>query len=414
MKFCDVVQFYSPLGGGVRRYLDDKIRYLAGKADVSHTVIVPSHRNAVDSALNSKMIEIKSLRLVGSLSYRMLLNRSRIMSVIDQERPDLIEVGDPYRSAWITLEAAQRHNIPVAAFYHSDFPRALGRTIRRFCSPPMERMLSNVVQRYIVNLYNRMSVTVVASRRLQRVLIECGIPRVVCIPLGTDVSVFCPNPDGMQLREELGLPPNARLLLYIGRLAREKNIRRLIDMMDVLNGDPSSEKTSRLLLVGDGELRGFVEKTISHRSDVIWRQYCKSREKLTAYYSAADLFVHAGNVETFGITSLEAQACGLRVLAVKGGGLDDTVAGESPCIMAASTSGVDLARGVLEAEAAEQPGDSERRRRRMIDSFSIQTTFDRLFALYRHILENRVVDEFRYSEDSCSENESQHPTVLTG
>ncbi|MGC9328046.1 MAG: glycosyltransferase, partial [Candidatus Hinthialibacter sp.] len=308
MKFCDVVQFYSPLGGGVRRYLDDKIRYLARKPDISHTVIVPSHRNAVDFTLSSKMIEIKSMRLVGSLSYRMLLSRSRILSVIDQEQPDLIEVGDPYRSAWITLEAAQRCNIPVAAFYHSDFPRALGRTIRRFCSPPMERMLSNAVQRYIVNLYNRMSVTVVAGRRLQRVLTECGIQRVVCIPLGTDVSVFCPNPNKIQLRKELDLPPDARLLLFIGRLAREKNIRRLIDMMDVLNENPSSGKPYHLLLVGDGELRGFVEKTISQRKDVIWRQYCQSRETLTDYYNAADLFVHAGAVETFGITSLEAQA----------------------------------------------------------------------------------------------------------
>ena len=41
MKFCDVVQFYSPLGGGVRRYLDDKMRYLAQKPDCEHTVIAP-------------------------------------------------------------------------------------------------------------------------------------------------------------------------------------------------------------------------------------------------------------------------------------------------------------------------------------------------------------------------------------
>lgn len=410
MKLCDVVQFYSPLGGGVRRYLNDKMRYLAEQPDAEHVVIVPSERNAEERAHNSKLIEIKSLRLIGSLSYRMLLNRSRILSIIDRERPDLIEVDAPYRSAWIALEAARRLGIPATAFYHSDFPRALGRTIRRFCSPPVERMLSNAVHKYIVNLYNRMSATVVASRRLQRVLTDCGIQRAVCIPLGTDVSVFRPNEDGAAIREELGLTRDDRLLLYVGRLAREKNIRSLIGLMDELARD---SRRSHLLLVGDGELRGCVESAVGQRSDITWRRYCKSCEKLTAYYSAADLFVHAGTYETFGITSLEAQACGTRVLAVRDGGLDDTLIGESPCIMADSSAPADLAKGVLAVDAASGAAAPEERRQRMVRMFSIQTTFHRLFALYQHILENRPVEEYVYPDEYPCEDEYRYPAVLS-
>jgi len=413
MKFCDVVQFYSPLGDGVRRYLDDKMRYLAGCPDIEHIVIVPSDRNTVQTVYQSKLIGIQSMRLLGSLSYRMLLNRSRILSIVDDERPDLIEVGDPYRSAWIALEAARRHGIPVAAFYHSDFPRALGRTIRRFCSPAVERILSNAIQRYIVNLYNRMSVTVVASRRLQNVLTECGIQRVVCIPLGTDVSVFRPNPAGEAVRRELGLQSEDRLLLYVGRLAREKNIRCLSGMMEELSRRASPTRRYHLLLVGDGELRGFVEKTVSQRRDVSWRQYSNSSEELTAYYTAADLFVHAGIYETFGITSLEAQACGTRVLAVRGGGLDDTVAGESPCIMAESFSPADLAQGVLQAEAADCSAFPEERRLRIVRQFSIQTTLRRLFALYRLILDGRPVEEFTDPEESPCDDVYRYSAILT-
>lgn len=410
MKICDLVQFYSPLGGGVRRYLEDKMRYLVEQPDSEHTVIVPSHRTAVETVYNSKLIEIKSLRLIGSLSYRMLLNRPRILSIIDRERPDLIEVGDPYRSAWIALEAAKRSGIPVTSFYHSDFPRALGRTIRRFCSPPVERMLSNAVHKYIVKLYNRMNATVVASRRLQKVLTDCGIQRVVCIPLGTDVSVFRPNEDGASIREELGLSKDDRLLLYVGRLAREKNIRSLIGMMGELAHD---SRRSHLLLVGDGELRGCVEKAVAQRPDITWRQYCKSREKLTAYYSAADLFVHAGTYETFGITSLEAQACGTRVLAVRNGGLDDTLIGETPCIMADSASPNDLAQGVRSMDEISSLVTPEERRQRMIRLFSIQTTFHRLFALYQHILEDRPVEEYTYPDEYLCEDEYRYPAVLT-
>ncbi len=413
MKLCDVVQFYSPLGGGVRRYLEDKMRYLSERPEIAHTVIVPSHRNAVVTNLESKMFEVRSLRLIGSISYRMLLNRPRMLSIIDQERPDLIEVGDPYRSAWITLEAAQRHRIPVAAFYHSDFPRALGRTIRRFCSPAIERMLSNAVQRYIVNLYNRMSVTVVASRHLQRVLMDCGIQRVVCIPLGTNVSVFAPNPGGVEIRKNLGIAANDVLLLYVGRLAREKNIRSLVGMMDELDRQPIAHRPVHLLMVGDGELREYVKKEVAQRRNILWHQYCTSSEALTAYYSAADLYVHAGTYETFGITSLEAQACGTRVLAVRGGGLDESVMGEPNSVMADSSNPADLARGVLQSMRVEPFASKEDRRQRIVNRFSIQMTFHRLFALYEHILEKRPVDEYVYPDESLQEDEYRYSTLLT-
>ncbi len=395
MKLCDVVQFYSPLGGGVRRYLDDKMQYIAQQNDIQHTAIVPSHQNAQDIQYKSKLIEIKSMRLIGSQSYRMLLNRPRIFSILDQEQPDIIEVGDPYRSAWISLEGARRHQIPIAAFYHSDFPRALGRTIKRFCGSGIESILSKCIHSYIVNLYNQMSVTIVASRRLQKILTECGIKRVVCIPLGTDITVFQPNQEKQSIREELGLNENDRLLLFIGRLAREKNIHNLIGMIDILSTHTSkTNRKTKLLLVGDGELREMVQKTVQQRDDLVWHGYCKSSKKLTEYYNAADLFVHAGTYETFGITSLEAQACGTRVLAIRGGGLDDTVQGETPLIMADSPSPADLAHCVGKIEQIESQSSKEQRRLRIVRQFSIQTTFDHIFTLYRHILAGYPVEEY--------------------
>ncbi len=413
MKLCDVVQFYSPLGGGVRRYLDDKMQYIANHNDIQHDVIVPSHQNAIDILYDSRLIEIKSMRLIGSLSYRMLLNRSRILSILDQEQPDIIEVGDPYRSAWISLEGARLHQIPIAAFYHSDFPRALGRTIQRFCGTSVERILSNCIQRYIVNLYNQMSVTIVASQRLQKILTECGIKRIVCIPLGTDISVFQPDLENQSIREELGLNENDRLLLYIGRLAREKNIHSLIGMMDQLSDHPcKTNRQTKLLLVGDGELRGMVQKAVQERNDIEWHGYCQSSKKLAAYYNAADLFVHAGTYETFGITSLEAQACGTRVLAIRGGGLDDTVQGETPLIMADSSSPADLAYCVKQIEDVESNSLQEQRRLRIVRHFSIQTTFNRIFALYRHILAGYPVEEYAYpEEETCAKD--HHPAILS-
>lgn len=414
MKICDVVQFYSPLGGGVRRYLEDKIHFLDTRQDLEHVMIVPSDRDTIRLQGQTRIYEIKSVRLAGSISYRMLLNKARILSIVEEEKPDIIEVGDPYRSAWIALEASRRLSIPIVAFYHSDFPRALGRTIHRFAGRYIERILSNWIHGYVTDLYNRMSATVVAGKRLHAVLRECGIQKTVCIPLGTDTQVFHPNPvGGDSLRRELGIEEHDRLLLFVGRLAREKNIRRLVGMMEDLNQRHEEFGRYHLLLVGDGELRNYVKQVLRERNDISWHPYCKSSERLTGYYTAADLFVHAGIYETFGITSLEAQACGLRVLAVKSGGLDDTVAGDEPPIMAPSPESGDLAETVRRTMSISEGQTPQQRRERIIDRFSIHQTFERMIALYDHILEGQPVEEFVPPTGVRRENERPCPAVLS-
>lgn len=414
MKICDIVQFYSPLGGGVRRYLEDKVHYLGRQPEAEHVVIVPSHRDAVTKREKSTFYEIKSLPLIGSLSYRMLLNRQRILEIVSQERPDILEVGDPYRSAWIGLEASRQFDIPIVAFYHSDFPRALARTIHRFIGSALEAFLARRINAYILDLYNRMNATVVAGRRLEGVLKQCGINNVVRIPLGTDINVFYPNGVDGTLRKDLSLEDGQPLLLFVGRLAREKNIRSLVGMMEELERAPSHRGPCHLLLVGDGENRDYVEKVVAQRRDITWYRYCESPEQLAQYYSQADLFVHAGNHETFGITSLEAQACGTRVLAIRGGGLDDTVEDEEPLVMADSPKPEHLAQGVRMALQAGEADNPEARRQRIVQRFSIELTFTRLMFLYTHILQGKPVDDFSFLEAVGNENGLHHPAVLTG
>ncbi|MDP8244526.1 MAG: glycosyltransferase [Candidatus Hinthialibacter antarcticus] len=415
MKVCDIVQFYSPLGGGVRRYIEDKSRRFADKPDIEHLVIIPSDQNAVEYQFGSKVYHIKSLPLIGSISYRMLLNQKRIFAILDEERPDIIEVGDPYRSAWIALEGGKRLNAPVVAFYHSDFPRALGRTIRRFCGGSIQTLLSAPINRYVVNLYNQMSATVVAGKRLRGILTDCGINNVAHIPLGTDVTKFHPNPNAPRIRKELGLSDNDTLILFVGRLAREKNIRALIRMMDELKNNPGGPGRCHLLLVGDGELRRIVERALSKNDSISWFRYCTDAEHLTAYYSAADIFLHAGVYETFGLTSLEAQACGTRVIIVNGGGMEDTVEGEEPLITAQSPHPADLAEAVRKVRALPHSQPSEQRRQRMVENFSIEMTIDRLVMLYHHLLDGKLASEFTVKSEphTIETHEPNHSTLFS-
>jgi alpha-1,6-mannosyltransferase len=380
IKVCDIVQFYSPMSGGVRRYVEEKARYLLENTPHEHSLIIPSHRDAVTRLDRRSIHEIRSPRLVGSASYRILMNRKKILAAVAAEDPDVIETGDPYRAAWIGLEAAERNGIPVVAYYHSDYPRALDRTLRKYAGKRIGSMVSPVIRNYLIRLYNRMSVTVVPSRHCFDALEAIGIQRLLRISLGTNLDVFHPRDSRDRIFCELGLDSGTRLLLYVGRLAREKNIRSLFAMMERLR---DTAGIHHLLIVGDGEQRDEVEEKAREVSWLTWLPFTDSRERLADLYSAADLFVHAGNRETFGLVSLEAQACGTRVLAVRGGGLDESLRYERRSVMARDTSGSALAFAVRHIENLDETAaDRQGRHLGIARHYSWDSTFERLSALY--------------------------------
>lgn len=408
LKICDVVQFYSTLSGGVRRYIHEKISYLITHTQHSHVLVIPSHRNAVTQEGRTSIYEIKSPKLVGSNSYRMLIGKKKIQAAISKEKPDLIEVGDPYRAAWIGLDAAQTNEIPIVAFYHSDYPRALDRTLKKYVGGHIEGFVSPWIENYLVRLYNRMSATVVSSKRCENALAEIGIQNLKRIALGTNLEIFCPRNSRDRIFKELGLNPDSRLLLFVGRLAREKNIRSLFDMMDELE---SSSEDHHLLLIGDGEWRDEIRQKSRENKRISWVHFCESPERLADFYSAADLFVHAGDCETFGLVSLEAQACGTRVLGVKGGGLDEGLQYEEPQIMAENTSGQALANSVEAIwQLNETSVDRILRRETMEQYFSWDVTFSKLVELYSALSQNHQTAS---EKTPFSPYESKDPAILS-
>jgi alpha-1,6-mannosyltransferase len=181
-------------------------------------------------------------------------------------------------------------------------------------------------------------------------------------------------------------------LLFVGRIAREKNIRQLIGMLDHL---PDRLKSAHLLLIGDGELGDWVRDQASARPNLTWLPYSESSLHLAEMYSAADLFIHPGKWETFGIVSLEAQACGCRVIGIAGGGLEESLAGESPLILARDATSAAIAEAIARAlDLGETDSERLERSRRMVENFNIETTFVRMTALYRHLIAGRSAESF--------------------
>ena len=323
MKLCDVTQFYSPRSGGVRRYLMEKRRYIVEQTEDEHHLIVPGEKTEHVQEGRLHLFTVASPRVDKTSRYRILLNTGKVREYLRQARPDLIESGDPYHLAWSALRAGRELSIPVLGFYHSHFPDAYLRTILKYCGRFLRDVTLAYAQDYIVRLYSQFATTLVPSQHLRGLLEEWGVPNAVAVKLGVDITSFHPGSRDPALREELGIPRDATLLLYVGRLAGEKNIATLLQAFEQLRAKGGRDYW--LLVVGDGPLRRLLPAVKASTHALRWQSFVNGNAELARYYRAADLFVHPGTVETFGLVALESQATGLPVVGIRGSSMDANI-----------------------------------------------------------------------------------------
>ncbi len=314
MKICDLTQFYSPRSGGVKRYVHEKIHYIQTHTpENEHILVIPGERTEVVAGNRSRIYAIRSPLVSRSARYRALLNLRAIGEILERERPDIIESGDPYQVGWKAISAGRLLKIPVVGFYHSHFSEAYLRGPARILRP--------VAQQYVRELYNRFEATLVPSPQLGDVLKDWGVRNVRVVNLGVNTERFCPTPDdSAQTRNSLGFARERKLLLYVGRLAQEKNTETLFASFEILARRRPDE--FELLVIGDGPQRGRLRQLQERIGNVKWIQYCTDSAELARYYRATDVFVHPGVQETFGLVSLESQACGTPVVGIRGSSMD--------------------------------------------------------------------------------------------
>ncbi len=385
MKICDLTQFYSPVSGGVKRYLQEKVAYLhEHTAGDRHILIIPGPSDGMTEEGRARTYTIRSPLVSRTSRYRALLRLEAIERILEREMPDVIESGDPYQVAWKAVASGEALHIPVVGFYHSHFPEAYFRSVGKFFGPTATEFVMDFSRRYIRNLYNRFSRTLVPSPALGELLRDWGVDNVENIDLGVNTAIFKPEPDDCAAtRQELGIPPGRILLLYVGRLAAEKNTRVLFDAFELLHRQQPGR--FHLFATGDGGQRGHLQDLQAATGAVTWLSYCADPLQLARYYRAADLFVHPGVQETFGLVALESQACGTPVVGIAGSYMDRIIF-NSQQDWALENSGPALAQAIQEAADANLATTGRATSLKVRSLYSWTTVFDRLFAIYRNVV----------------------------
>lgn len=384
MKICDITQFYSPLSGGVKRYVHEKIDYIQKHSPVDeHVLIVPGERSEVQTGERSRVYSIASPLLSKTSRYRALLNLRAIAEILEREKPDIIESGDPYQVSWKAISQARLLGIPIVAFYHSHFPEAYLRGSEKYLGKHIAAAVMRTARSYVRALYSRFDATFVPSEPLASILREWGVPNLHPVHLGVNTEAFTPWPsDGMETRNSLGVPADKRLLLYVGRLSQDKNTHTLFDAFALLQRRRPNE--FHLLVVGDGGQRPALENLTKRSGNVSWIPYCTNSAVLAQYYRAADVFVHPGVQETFGLVALESQACGTPVVGIRGSAMDHIILHDQTAWAAENTVEA-LAEAIETASNQKVSGLGVYAAQAAAERFGWSVVFEQLFCIYREL-----------------------------
>lgn len=340
LHLLDATMFWNT-SGGVRRYVIAKRRWIAEHQPGSrHTVATPTPDAPGD-------LRIAAPALPGSGGdYRFPLRRAAAARVLERARPDLIEAADAYRLAWSSLDAARALGIPAVAFCHSNLERLAASMLPGRWSAAAAKS----ARRYALHLYGQFDLVLAPSRAMLGHLDDWGVRGAAHQPLGVDTTVFHPAGRSQSWRDALQLPPGARLLVFAGRFAPEKNLATIAAAVQRL-GAPVW-----LVAIGHGPAAPSGAR-------VILRPPVRDPAILAGMLAAADLFVHAGTQETFGLSVLEAMACGTPVVARAAEGLAELV-DDSVGRCARGDSADDFADAIADALAADRDPLSIAARRR--------------------------------------------------
>ncbi|HDL85562.1 MAG TPA: glycosyltransferase family 4 protein [Candidatus Acetothermia bacterium] len=231
---------------------------------------------------------------------------------------DILHSHTPFSMGLVAVGAATRYHLPHVHTYHTHLMedrKYLPRALR-----PRERETGKIIAAFC----NRCTLITAPSTAFKEELLGYGVHRPIRVfPFGVKLSLFR-QPPIWDPRVELNIPQKAKMFLYAGRLAMEKNLPFLIRAYAQIH---AQDPTSVLVLAGDGPLRERTQEEVKEMGigDAVRFTGFLDHPRLVDLYKAADLFLFASKTETQGLVLVEAMAAGTPAVAIGALGVLDVV-----------------------------------------------------------------------------------------
>jgi D-inositol-3-phosphate glycosyltransferase len=245
----------------------------------------------------------------------------RLFASVEKESYDLIH-SHYWLSGMAGLALQQDWDVPLLHMFHTlgEMKTRLGGTV--------EDPLRGQAERSVLSGASRIVAATPAERMQLQWLYQADLRKVVVIPPGVDLELFHPHPAAEE-RARIGLPRDAQMVLYVGRIERLKGLETLLRAAALLQQSGFLAPSCPCVMVIGGdpdnpqeEMRHLKELRDSLSvANVVTFLGKRPQTELPHYYSAAQAVVMPSQYESFGMVALEAMACGTPVVASGVGGL---------------------------------------------------------------------------------------------
>lgn len=311
MKILFVSDVYFPRINGVSTSIRTFVEQMQNLGHVVH-LIAPDYGISTQDEAWIKRIPARSIYFDPEdklMKYGEALQR---LPELRQEGYDIVHVHTPFVAHYLGLKLARELNLPCVETYHTFFEDYLHHYL-----PWIPKALARGMARMISKRQcNAVDAIVAPSQPMLDVLRGYGVKvQSEVIPTGLQAHSF-KAADGKAFRAKYGIAVDRPMLLYVGRVAFEKNINFLLDMTKVL----IAQRPDVLLVVaGEGPAEASLHKLAKNLgldNNIKFIGYLDRHKALNACYLAADVFVFASKSETQGLVLLEAMAQGTPVVAI--------------------------------------------------------------------------------------------------
>lgn len=377
MRIAQLANFHSPTSGGLRTAVDTLGRgYLAAGHD--RVLIVPGRRRTVRRSAAGLVITLPGVPVSGG--YRMVVRRADVLRTLDRVRPDSVEVSDKATMA-VAGDWARGHGAAAVLFSHERLDRWLAARL-----PGAWRLagsaLDGAVARRNRRLAERFDVVVVTSAYAAA---EFGAGRVCRVPLGVDLDTFRPGAP---------LSDNGPIrLAYAGRVSQEKNPEAVIEAVKLLVRNGTDV---HLDVYGTGAALPALRRA-AHGLPVVCHGHISGRADLARRLAAADVAFAPSPAETFGLSVLEAMACGTPVVTAATGGAAELLAPHAGVAVPPTPEGIaGGVRTVLSWPVARRRAAARDRAER----YPWSATVDRMLDLHGTVAAGRVDRTIARTEDT--------------
>lgn len=361
-------EVYRPVVNGVVASIDTLAE---GLRERGHEVYCfAPHMPGIDEP-DGPVFRMPSLPLPTRTAYRLtlpLVSRRNVNTVI--KRLSLVHVHSPFVTGWMGMRYARRYGMPLVYTYHTQLEAyahyvPFEPNATRYAATQLTRTFANLVDAVVVP-------TPAMATRLR----DLGVTvRVAVVPSGIDLRRFGAGRRDEALRARAGARPGDRLVLCVGRLAKEKSVDLLFEALRIAH-----DRTLKLVIAGDGPDREALEER-ARECGVAGRTRflgVVARDQLPDLYASCDAFCMPSTTETQGLVQAEALAAGALVIAADAAPNRDVLGGAGTI--------VDPTPAAFAAALDALTGDRSDRRsaeaRRAAERFSLERSLDGMLELY--------------------------------